>query len=83
MKIINAKLGIKIGQVQIKIWNVMDYTYSMFKSKSAPKDVSSNSMFMLQVHLKALTNILLNNTCFPSELQMACKILTQNMIQFH
>ena len=55
----------------------------MFKSKSAPKDFSSNSMFMLQVHLKALTNIVLKNTCFPSELQMACKILTKNMIQLH
>ena len=60
----------------------MDYINSMFKSESAPKDFSSNSMFMLQVHLKGPTNTVLNNTCLPSELQMAWKLSTKNMIQF-
>ena len=55
----------------------------MFKSELALKDFSSNSMFMLQVHLKGPTNTVLNNTCLPSELQMACQILTNIMIQFH
>ena len=43
----------------------------MSKSESAPKDFSSNSMFMLQVHLKAPTNTVQKNSMFCSSIRQA------------